>query len=273
VKKALLAFAALIAIAVLVLPLGTSGAQEEPPCDVNDPASPCYEPPPPPPCNVNDPASECYEPPEPPCDANNPESDCYEPPPEPEPPPRRGGKHHGGDSHCKPKGKGETCTYKRGPRRIVATRYNDIVRSGSGATTIHGMTGSDKLFGGAGSDIVLGDELGKGGNDFVDGGPGNDRVFGMAGNDQVHGGPGNDVVHGGTGTDHMYGDAGNDTLDDAPRGGPSGSDWFYGGAGSDDVFSRDRTRDYVDCGAGGDVAKVDGLDVVAGNCEQVVRAG
>jgi hypothetical protein len=268
-----------------VAPLATSQAQDT--CDPADPASVCYEPPPPP-CDVNDPnspcycsttdpISDCYEPPPPPCQADNPDSPCYEPPSLPELSlPSSGKKHHGGrrgDSHCKSKGKGETCKYKHGPSRIVATRFNDTIYTGAGATTIHGMPGSDKLYSGAGNDIVLGDETGKGGNDFIDGGPGSDRVFGMAGNDTVHGGSGNDVVHGGTGSDKMYGDDGNDVLDDAPRNGPSGSDSFYGGGGNDEIFSRDGTKDYVDCGAGQDVAKVDSQDSVAGNCEQVVRQG
>lgn len=285
-KKTLLALAALAALAVLIAPLASGEAQPKapvhaagcdpsldpdcapppPPCDPNDPAGGCY-------CSATDPASDCYEPP-PPCDEFDPDSPCYvPPPPEPTklPSPHHGGKHH--DGACKKKGKGELCKYKHGPKRIVATRFNDTIYSGSGSTTIHGMTGSDKLYSGSGSDIVLGDETGKGGNDFIDGGPGHDRVFGMAGNDTVHGGSGSDVVHGGTGSDHMYGDAGNDTLDDAPRSGPSGTDWFYGGAGNDEIFARDSTRDYVDCGPGSDVAKVDSQDVVGGSCEQVVRLG
>ena len=181
--------------------------------------------------------------------------------------------HHTRSGPCVPHGNGELCRGGSGSDRIVASNGNDTIYGGGGNDTLHALPGNDKAYGQGGNDIILGDELGKAGNDFIDGGAGNDRVFGMGGNDQVHGGSGNDVVHGGKGSDHMYGDAGNDVLDDAPRNGPSGTDWFYGGAGRDEIFSRDGTKDYVDCGSGSDVAKVDHRDVVAGNCESVIRQG
>jgi Ca2+-binding RTX toxin-like protein len=107
----------------------------------------------------------------------------------------------------------------------------------------------------------------------------------MAGDaDVVDGGSGNDVVHGGKGkNDVQRGGPGNDTLDDAacpsrssscnrpPFPGATAGDVFEGGSGNDDIFSRDGKRDRVDCGAGRDIAKVDGKDRVAGNCERVVR--
>jgi Ca2+-binding RTX toxin-like protein len=164
-------------------------------------------------------------------------------------------------------------TGNSGSNRIVATNGDDVVKGGGGNDTLHLLKGDDKGYGQGGRDIILGDETGAGGNDFVSGGGGNDRVFGMAGNDTVNGDSGNDVVHGGDGVDVMNGGAGNDTLDDAPRGGASAGDKLNGGAGNDDIFSRDGKRDYVDCGSGNDIAKVDSKDKVAANCERIVKVG
>ena len=159
------------------------------------------------------------------------------------------------------------------PKRIVGTNGDDVIKGTSGADTLHLLKGDDKGYGRGGNDIILGDETGAGGNDFVSGGAGSDRLFGMAGKDTVNGDSGNDVVHGGDGVDVMNGGAGNDTLDDAPRGGASAGDHFNGGAGNDDIYSRDGKRDYVDCGSGRDIAKVDHKDKVAGNCEKIVKIG
>jgi Ca2+-binding RTX toxin-like protein len=158
-------------------------------------------------------------------------------------------------------------------KRIVATNGDDVVKGTSGADTLHLLNGDDKGYGRGGNDIILGDETGPGGNDFISGGAGNDRVFGMAGNDTVNGDSGNDVVHGGDGVDVMNGGAGNDTLDDAPRGGATAGDHLNGGAGNDDIYSRDGKRDYVDCGSGNDIAKADHKDKVAANCEKIVKIG
>jgi Ca2+-binding RTX toxin-like protein len=70
---------------------------------------------------------------------------------------------------------------------------------------------------------------------------------------------GADTVHALSGNDRVVGMAGNDVV--------------HGGSGNDEIFSRDGTRDYVDCGPGSDVAKVDHKDVVAHNCEHVIRQG
>jgi hypothetical protein len=82
----------------------------------------------------------------------------------------------------------------------------------------------------------------------IHGTPGADRLYGRGGNDSLYGGGGNDVLVGGSGADHLYGGPGNDTLQ-----------------------ARDGARDYVDCGPGHDTAVVDNVDVVARNCETVLR--
>lgn len=77
---------------------------------------------------------------------------------------------------------------------------------------------------------------------------GNDLVKADAGNDEVDGGPGNDILVGGPGNDRLAGGSGNDMLD--------------GGAG----------RDVLNCGPGRDKAFADRSDVVAKDCEVVIRS-
>jgi hypothetical protein len=57
------------------------------------------------------------------------------------------------------------------------------------------------LGGGAGDDVVAGDDVG---SDEIDGGPGNDRIAGGGGGDYLEGGPGRDRVSGGAGDDVLY---------------------------------------------------------------------
>jgi len=61
-------------------------------------------------------------------------------------------------------------------------------------------------------------------------------------------------------------------LDDAPRS-QQNRDYYDGGPGNDEIFSRDGRRDTIVCGPGHDVAKVDHLDLVAHDCESVIRVG
>ena len=63
--------------------------------------------------------------------------------------------------------------------------------------TISGGTGDDTLMGGAGSDILHGDQ----GKDHLDGGAGNDTLYGEQGKDALKGGLGNDLLYGGEGKD------------------------------------------------------------------------
>ena len=158
-------------------------------------------------------------------------------------------------------------------KRMLASAGDDVVMGTQGADTLHLMPGNDKGYGRGGRDIILGDEDGRGGRDFISGGAGDDRLFGMAGRDTVDGDSGNDVIHGGDGVDVMNGGPGNDTLDDAARHHSSAGDAFHGGPGNDDIYSRDGKRDTVDCGPGNDIAKADHADKVAGNCERVVKIG
>lgn len=120
--------------------------------------------------------------------------------------------------------------------------------------------GDDVRAGGPGTDILLG----RRGADVLRGMGGRDCLYGQRGADRLYGGAGNDVLSGG---------AGGDRLTDA-----RGSDRFAGGAGNDVIDARDaspsdrRRRDRVNCGAGRrDRALVDRRDIVARDCERVVR--
>jgi dienelactone hydrolase len=83
--------------------------------------------------------------------------------------------------------------------------------------------------------------------------------------DAIRGGDGNDRLRGGKGDDCIYGGDGKDVLS-----GDEGTDRVAGGAGRDRVKTADGERDKIRCGAGRDVAIVDGLDRTRSRCERVV---
>src|SRR5690606_28547061 len=120
-------------------------------------------------------------------------------------------------------------------RNIEVLRFADgdidIIKGTKG----HDRTGSSRLDGDNGRDIIMGlagnDVLrGMGGDDRLFGDEGNDDLQGGSGNDLLYGGAGNDILDGGTGDDELYGDSGNDTLI-----GGSGNDLLNGGAGNDNL--------------------------------------
>jgi Ca2+-binding RTX toxin-like protein len=113
----------------------------------------------------------------------------------------------------------------------------------SGARGPYGTPNPDALVGTAGPDWIHGGD----GGDAIYGLAGNDVLFGDAGDDQVWGGPGNDVMYGGSGTDTMLGR------------------W-----GDDKIYTRDDTKDFVQCGAGYDVVYADAEDVIDVTCDKVV---
>jgi dipeptidyl aminopeptidase/acylaminoacyl peptidase len=85
---------------------------------------------------------------------------------------------------------------------------------------------------------------------------GNDVVTADAGNDKVDGGPGADTLYGGAGNDILLGGPGNDRLDGGP-----GNDTLQGDTG----------KDVLNCGPGRDKAVADRTDLVAKDCEIVIR--
>jgi len=102
--------------------------------------------------------------------------------------------------------------------------------------------------GGPGADRLTGFDL----DDRIDGGAGADRLVGGYGHDRITGGPGRDTILGDT----------NDACSWAECRPPYGNDR---------IDAVDGERDQIDCGVGRDVVRADRVDVVARNCEKVVR--
>ena len=155
---------------------------------------------------------------------------------------------------------------------------NDVMTMGNEADNASGGAGNDSITGDAGADTVSGDEdndllKGFGDDDTVSGSTGNDRVQGSGGNDKATGDDGDDKVRGGTGNDKVDGGAGKDQVQsqggkDKIKGG-SGKDNIRAGGGDDKVNAVDGDKDKVKCGQGFDKAKVDKVDVVSKDCNQV----
>lgn len=94
-----------------------------------------------------------------------------------------------------------------------------------GGFLFHG--GSDRFFGEAGDDFILGFE----GNDRLDGGTDDDALLGGSGNDTLIGGDGDDVLNGGLDDDYLLGGTGKDLLN-----GASGDDRLEAGTDGDIVI-------------------------------------
>lgn len=124
---------------------------------------------------------------------------------------------------------------------IAAQDGNDTVSvSTAGNSWVQGGNGDDTLYGGAGSDYLMGEA----GNDWVYGGSGNDNLTGDDGSDRISGGYGNDTIYGGNGDDSLFGQSGDDKLD-----GGAGADYFVGGSGNDTADYSTRTASvYVSLG-------------------------
>ncbi len=140
------------------------------------------------------------------------------------------------------------------------------ISSGRAFSYAPGQVRRVDLFGGAGNDKFTSRGLGpvrvrmfgRGGNDFLLGGPGRDVIVGGAGNDLIHGRGGDDILLGGVGNDVISGGDGNDILDgdvgDDRLIGGAGTDAISGGNGNDVIIALDgRTTDTADGGNGSDV--------------------
>jgi hypothetical protein len=135
--------------------------------------------------------------------------------------------------------------------------------------TISGTGGRDTLIGTRRRDVIAGlrraDSIkARKGNDAVCAGRGKDTIGGAKGKDKLRGGKGRDKLRGGKGKDRIIGGRRKDTI-----GGGKGKDKLRGGRGRDTIRAADGQKDKVRCGRGPDAARVDGKDVVAGNCEDV----
>lgn len=75
--------------------------------------------------------------------------------------------------------------------------------------TLKGTSAADKLYGGAGNDLMIG----RGGNDRIDGGADNDKIYAGSGDDIITGASGDDRLVAGSGNDKLYGGGGNDIFE------------------------------------------------------------
>lgn len=125
---------------------------------------------------------------------------------------------------------------------------DNMIYSGAGDDTLHGMAGNDTLnysfsTTGVTIDVAAGTATGNG-NDTFDGfelyvgSNYNDMMTGGATDDILSGRKGDDTISGGDGNDTLRGDAGNDMLN-----GGNGNDALFGGAGID-------TASYADAASG-----------------------
>ncbi|MEO8244451.1 MAG: Hint domain-containing protein [bacterium] len=146
---------------------------------------------------------------------------------------------------------------------------SDYIRAGAGNDTVYANLGNDTVFAGDGNDLAYGGA----GNDDLRGEAGNDTLYGDAGNDVVYGGLGDDLLYGGTGDDTLlfgagndtvYGGDGNDLIDDNSGGQDIGANYVDGGLGDDLIWVGD-SNDTVLGGAGNDTLYGEnGDDLLAG---------
>ena len=152
--------------------------------------------------------------------------------------------------------------------------------SGSRPEQSAGTGGHDSLHGEAHDNALIG----LGGNDHLRGHRGDDHLHGGEGNDRLEGGAHDDLMHGRRGSDTAIGGNGDDDIlpgksSDVARGGEGsdqlfddeGSDELRGGAGNDRFSARDGDRDVIRCGAGEDIAIIDGRDLAI-ECEHAYRS-
>jgi len=112
-----------------------------------------------------------------------------------------------------------------------------------------------------------------GGHVEIDGGGGDDTLKAGDGADTVDGGSGNDNIDAGYGDDTITGGPGQDTISADRQFGDCGPLWCKFPYGNDTVYARDGERDSITCGYGDDTVYADAIDVVAGDCEHVIRGG
>lgn len=158
---------------------------------------------------------------------------------------------------------------------LTGTARSDTVRGLEGDDTLRGGDDNDVIIPGPGRDrLVLGEQCddvifdgGSGGDETWDGGGGDDVLNGKAAT--MRGGLGNDHLFNGLQRATTEGNDGDDLISVAGSDGAK----VRGGTGADDIDARNQSKDDVDCGAGKDVARVDGGDVrdVVRGCEKVIR--
>ncbi len=142
-----------------------------------------------------------------------------------------------------------------GPDRFGLGPLSGINLNGDGDTDAIGPFTKIVLEGRAGNDVIVpqSNYTATAAIVIATGGGGNDTVTAPPDGAVLHGGAGNDRLMGGRGRDNITGGRGHDLI--------------RGGGGRDLIRARDNTRDRVNCGAGLDSVKADGIDKLKG-CER-----
>jgi len=117
-----------------------------------------------------------------------------------------------------------------GANTLTGSIGNNRLVGGNLADSILGNSGDDTLIGGAGNDQLFGDS-----NNGFSSADGADTIEGGAGNDIIVGGAGNDILRGGDGDDQIVGGLVSSTLTVFTNDG--GQDTYDGGEGSDLIFA------------------------------------
>jgi Ca2+-binding RTX toxin-like protein len=92
----------------------------------------------------------------------------------------------------------------------VGLRSTSVTLTGTdGVDTLRGYNGDDRVVGRGGNDFLDG---GNGGNDYIDGGDGDDNMWTVNGDDTLIGGAGNDTIYGGGGLNSISGGDGDDLI-------------------------------------------------------------
>jgi Ca2+-binding RTX toxin-like protein len=171
---------------------------------------------------------------------------------------------------------------------VSGSLYVDTITGDSSANRLIGRTGNDTISGGAGADVIYGDDnsaaavdgietgndslLGDAGADTLYGGLGNDSLFGGADNDTLYGGSGADYLNGGSGTNTLLGNDGNDTFELADAtatntitGGNDTDTLYFDNAGSSVVLDISNTSSSQSSGGGGTIRLIDLIENVTGS--------
>ncbi|MDO9197345.1 putative Ig domain-containing protein [Rhodoferax sp.] len=171
----------------------------------------------------------------------------------------------------------------------AAIHGDDFIDGGQGNDQIRGQGGNDELYGGLGSDVLIGDDIDETylsgafhGNDYLDGEDGNDALYGGGKDDTLYGGAGDDIMEGDGsqnqlsgdyhGNDYLDGEEGNDTMSGGGK-----DDVLFGGAGNDIMWGdsvTDPTRGVEGAFHGNDYLDgEDGDDTLYGGGEDDVLYG
>jgi RTX calcium-binding nonapeptide repeat (4 copies) len=141
---------------------------------------------------------------------------------------------------------------------------NDLINSGGGPDVIEGGSGGDDLRGGPGLDRVA--YSNPAGQTITLNGVRDDGAPGELDNvhadvEDVAAGPGDDTVIGNQAANFLDGGEGNDGLE-----GLGGVDAYFGGAGADVLFTSDGIAERVQCGPETDSVEADASDLLT-DCE------